>query len=110
MSSTDPPPGVPVLRRRHEPGADRRGDPGRVPQGALPRYVPASPSPAGSTHRPPEPSSAPARELSTISTPAPHAPSAPARIRPCPGPGVPTSRTPPTNVTRETFVRARLYP
>lgn len=96
--------GVPVLRRRHEPGADWRRDPRDVPQGALPRYVDVSPSararaaPARTTHRAPKSPRATTREP-TSRLPQTSPRSTPPHLRgrplPCPGyPGLPHAPNP----------------
>lgn len=100
--------GVPVLRRRHEPGADGRRDAGHVPEGAVSRYVGVPPAararapPARAAHRAPEPPRAPAREPPPGLTPPSHSPHPPhLRGRPLTNPyrtGVPTS----PNVTDDT--------
>lgn len=62
--------GVPMQRRRHEPGADRRRHPGHLPEGPLPRYVGLPPAarararapPPRAPHRPAEPARATTRE------------------------------------------------
>lgn len=102
-------PGVPVLRRRHEPGADRRRDPGHVAQGALSRYVCPPPgararaAPARAPHRAPEPARAAAREPPPRLPPPPSPPHA-AHLRDRPlstaDTGLPTA----TNVTNDTDV------
>lgn len=74
-------PGVPVLRRRHEPGADRRRDACHIAEGALPRYVGVPPAraraaPARAPHRAPEPPRAPTGEPAPRLPPPPSAPNA----------------------------------